>query len=285
MGALMMLQQLMYRAFRPVLPEPARSESAEVRPALSDWVAPKTRLTKRALYAVVGALLGLGAPLGWLLLRELNERRVLPLDHVLGEEGALYTYLLVGTSTAFAIFGFVVGRLSDRLTRMNRHLAEVAITDPLTGLYNPRYFKQRLQEERARAARHEASLSLIVLDLDHFKRVNDRFGHPVGDAVLTHAARVISDTARASDIACRIGGEEFAVICPLTSSTDAAALAERIRTKLERTPSWTGSGKIELTASFGVAEVTGAKAALLERADAALYRAKAAGRNQVVQDG
>src|SRR5207244_403913 len=127
-------------------------------------------------------------------------------------------------------------------------------------------------------------VSLVVLDLDHFKTINDLRGHAAGDEALRLVARVIGSTIRASDVAGRIGGEEFAIVLPETTASDAANLAERLRERIASHPAAHNGDAFELTASFGVAGDNGGVRfeSLLARADAAMYNAKADGRNRVV---
>ncbi|MDZ7754777.1 MAG: DUF484 family protein [Gammaproteobacteria bacterium] len=158
-------------------------------------------------------------------------------------------------------------------------------TDPLTGLYNRRYLEARLAEEVSRARRHGMPLSCMFLDVDHFKRINDRHGHAAGDAVLRHLAERITELLRASDVAVRYGGEEFALLLPQTAAAEAAVLAERLRAHLAAQPIEVAGvdSPMEVTVSIGVAELAADEdgAGLLDGADRALYRAKAGGRNRV----
>ena len=165
------------------------------------------------------------------------------------------------------------------------HVVQVqAVTDELTGLVNRRRFMTALETETARTSRLRPP-SLILADLDDFKRVNDRFGHPVGDELLQEFARALLDHVRDIDIPARLGGEEFAVLLPETPVDGASAVAERLQRFLAATPLLVKNGhSIHATASFGVAELVEGEAGdeLLRRADAALYRAKDEGKNQVV---
>jgi len=177
---------------------------------------------------------------------------------------------------------------ADKL-RHNVHLSvEMAMTDQLTGLYNRRYMARHLETLLAGLATSGKALSFLVMDVDHFKRVNDSHGHDVGDEVLREFARRISDNIRGHDLACRFGGEEFVVIMPETDVQMAYKVAERLRTSVECTPFPISRGSaLQITVSIGVArtEGTGDTAdALLRRADQALYRAKHTGRNRVVAD-
>lgn len=159
---------------------------------------------------------------------------------------------------------------------------EQASTDHLTGLANRRRFERQLEREVARTARHGRPFSLITLDIDHFKRVNDTYGHETGDEAIKSIARVLQQGTRGIDLASRIGGEEFAVILTETNLTGATEVAERLRLAV-KTVEIPAVGRI--AASFGVAECpTHAETAreLLARADAALYEAKREGRDRVV---
>jgi diguanylate cyclase (GGDEF)-like protein len=165
--------------------------------------------------------------------------------------------------------------------------ARSAVTDPLTGLYNRGFFLQALKREVLRARRHDLLLSLVMVDLDDFKRINDTRGHLEGDRVLMKAATLIGESLREIDIAARYGGEEFAIILPETSRTGAAVVADRIR---RRTASDFGRRRTAppVTLSAGVAgypEDAGTAEELIRRADEALYRAKADGKNRVTLVG
>ena len=166
--------------------------------------------------------------------------------------------------------------------RLHEVVREQALTDELTGLLNRRAFVDTLEGEIARANRLGGPLSLLFADLDDFKRINDRLGHPVGDEVLQTFAELLRGELRGIDTAARMGGEEFAVLLPGTELDDAMAVAERIRGRiadraLQREAMGTG-----LTTSIGVVHYDfGTPAELLRRADAALYRAKEQGKNRV----
>lgn len=176
-------------------------------------------------------------------------------------------------------------RAALRLSRLLGMLAQHAQVDGLTGLWNRRYFDTRWAEEIAGATRHNRPLSIAILDLDHFKSINDMFGHPAGDAVLEGFAGLLREERRATDIACRFGGEEFSLIMPDTAPRDAAVVCDRLRTKLE-TLKWTRHPERAVTVSVGIAGSDGAAAvtagAWLEAADKNLYEAKRSGRNRVV---
>ena len=182
-------------------------------------------------------------------------------------------------------------RNAVRIRSLIKMLAQRAQIDGLTGLWNRAHFDQRLHEEIVSAVRHGSPLALVLCDLDHFKSVNDRFGHTHGDRVLEECARVLGG-GRAGDVSCRYGGEEFAIILPRSSAADAAALAERLREAI-RSLRWEEAPSLVVTATFGVAELeargdaTPAAMArvLIQRADAAMYSAKQAGRDRVLIAG
>jgi len=169
----------------------------------------------------------------------------------------------------------------QHLVKMLAHKAQI---DGLSGLWNRRYFDQRLLQEFSEAQRHQRPLSLIICDVDRFKRLNDQFGHPFGDRVVERVAQILS-SGRGSDIACRYGGEEFGVILPSTPLERALEVAERHREGIE-SQMWTGQPDLVVTTSFGVADLQrldpGASMKdLVEAADAALRNAKNSGRNRV----
>ena len=191
----------------------------------------------------------------------------------------LYLYMLLGTIAAFTVFGVVLGSREALLE-------EMAFRDSLTGLHNSRYLHARLREELASAKRDKRPTSLVLLDIDHFKKVNDQYGHPVGDQVIQFVGRIIQSVSREGEVTARVGGEEFALLLPNTSTREAAAAAERLRGVLGRASIRIGSGhRLAVTVSAGVAcanDDGGRDAAVLyRRADQALYRAKDQGRNRV----
>lgn len=176
--------------------------------------------------------------------------------------------------------------LSIANIRLREALRNQSIKDPLTGLYNRRYLTEMLDREIRRAVRAEQPLGILMLDLDHFKKFNDTYGHDAGDTVLREAASFLTRSIRVEDIVCRFGGEEFVVILPTADLNSAHARAERIRSKLrELTVMHQGQSLGMITVSVGVANLplhgTSAKE-VLEAADAALYRAKREGRDRVV---
>src|SRR2546423_1059250 len=162
-----------------------------------------------------------------------------------------------------------------------REARQLADLDALTGLHNRRFFHETLARECARAHRYERKLSLIVFDLDDFKDVNDRIGHLAGDAVLAEAGERVRDVVRTADIACRVGGDEFAVILPESSIGDADQLYRRIQNAISSRPLGQG-GKLFLSAGVAELRAEDDPVSIFQRADDALYRAKEAGKGRVM---
>lgn len=166
------------------------------------------------------------------------------------------------------------------LTQKNIELEHIASTDALTGMYNRVRFDKELEAELRRAKRYQGDLSLIMVDVDHFKRINDLYGHQVGDTVLTKLSHVLRENLRRIDVMGRWGGEEFVVIVPQTEFDNAVSLAEKLRVAIEE---YNFPEVVNITASFGVTSYKKGDTAdaLLKRADTALYEAKKKGRNRV----
>jgi two-component system, cell cycle response regulator len=180
-------------------------------------------------------------------------------------------------------------RYTERLRDNVQHSMELAIADPLTGLFNRRYMESHVGTLMDRSAARGKSLSVLILDIDYFKSVNDGFGHDAGDDVLREFSDRLKASIRGIDLACRYGGEEFVVVMPDTDLGIATMVAERIRRRIaaEPFPIEGGSRSIEVTISVGIAARMGPQdnaALMLKRADEALYRAKRDGRNRVVAD-
>ena len=180
-----------------------------------------------------------------------------------------------------------IGDLARSFYRMAGKLEKEICHDLLTGLFTRNVLHIRLTEEHAQCQRHSNDFALLMLDIDHFKKVNDTYGHGIGDEVLRHIAAILQEQTRGGDCPARYGGEEFVVLLPATHRRNALYVAEKIRSSIEkysfRLPE---GGKIQVTASIGVAlfpEDTGDDAWLLELADQAMYEAKKKGRNCVVQ--
>lgn len=181
-------------------------------------------------------------------------------------------------------------RVAERtaaLRAANEQLQKLAVTDALTGVMNRRALFELLGREMDRHQRHGHALAVVMFDIDHFKHVNDRYGHNAGDAVLRHVARVTGQALRSADTLARYGGEEFVIVAPETDATRALQLAERVREALQSSRATIDGERIAVTASFGVATLAGGERGpehLLACADRALYAAKVGGRNRVVAE-
>ena len=186
------------------------------------------------------------------------------------------------SSVKFHGFWHAVAIVRDITSRKmtEERLKQLATTDALTGAYNRRYFNEILHKELLRSNRYSTPLTLILMDVDHFKRVNDVFGHLVGDHVLIQLSALIADTLRESDVLARWGGEEFTVLVPNCDDASGLRLAEKLRLAIESAV-FTDVGKI--TCSFGVTcyQLSDTQQTIIKRADDGLYNAKAAGRNRV----
>ncbi len=171
----------------------------------------------------------------------------------------------------------IMSNISDQ-EKYKQELENLTVTDPLSGINNRRYFQTKIVDEISRANRYKHPLSLIIFDIDFFKRVNDQHGHDVGDEVIKEYSKFISQMLREEDYFCRIGGEEFSIILPHIDKGKAYKVAEKIRESVEA-----HKEVLPITMSFGVVEYqTGEDAeATFQRADKALYKAKESGRNRV----
>lgn len=192
----------------------------------------------------------------------------------------VYSYFFCLTMIVFGVFGIMIGSREDLLKKM-------ALTDTLTGLFNSRYLWIRLKEEIVSAKRYKTPLSIIAFDIDFFKKVNDNLGHPAGDKALQHFGNVLQTQIRKSDIAARVGGEEFVILLPHTTAKTAADIAERIRKLIKQINMKTGAGKkFNITVSAGVVCTTDYVDHNAEEiyalADQALYNAKKHGRDLVM---
>jgi len=176
--------------------------------------------------------------------------------------------------------------LRDQLKEAQRRLYDLSITDELTGLYNRRYFFKRLKEEVRRATRHNYELSISIADIDHFKRINDEFGHEFGDIVLKEIAEVLKKNVREEDVAARYGGDEFVFLLPYTDRESARIQAERIRAEVENLFFKRGNTILKVGISIGIASYfedgCSSPESVLEVADRRLYIAKSLGRGKVV---
>ena len=203
--------------------------------------------------------------------------------------GVTATTAVVAVGAAAAILALALAIL---LARSHRQLAQardearrnrlLADLDGLTGLHNRRYFHEQLGREVARARRYGRQLALVVFDLDDFKRINDRIGHLAGDAVLAETAERTRGVVRSADIACRVGGDEFAVLLPEASGREAEQLYERLQRAVSSRPV-AEAGDVSVSAGIAELQADDEPGSFFERADQALYRAKARGKGQVVR--
>lgn len=196
---------------------------------------------------------------------------------------------VLSTVLVLAIFLFFSTRLMRQLHAAHKAIEALVTTDELTGLANRRHFFERFEEEVDRARRYGSQLSMIMIDIDLFKNVNDTYGHPIGDVVLKEVARLLAANIRVSDIVARYGGEEFAILIPALSAKEAALAAEKLRVVIEVNSISLDGPPINVTISCGVADLKSVadqdgshKDNLIKAADQSLYQAKAGGRNQVV---
>jgi len=199
--------------------------------------------------------------------------------------GLALSLVIWRTNNVTIIQNKLIKRQKDELEKKNTQLEHMVRTDMLTGLYNRMRFTEFVEMETARVKRTGENSSLIFMDLDHFKNVNDNYGHPSGDTVLKWIAGVIKGQLRSTDILARFGGEEFAILLPDTSVEGACKVAEKVRTAIENCSFPGKMENLKMTASFGVAplntdEVNSFQTAY-KKADAALYRAKKGGRNRI----
>lgn len=232
--------------------------------------------TRSIWYAAAGAILAVGAPTGLLILRELATPR--PVTTELLSNRLTYLYVLVTTVLVLAFLGFVLGRQADQLAALSE-------TDALTHLPNRRALRQHLEEEFSRSVRYGTPLSLMLVDIDGLKQVNDTDGHPAGDRLIRSVAAAITRGLRQSDFGARWGGDEFAIVAPNTPVSAGRTSAERLVERISRESAVDRDRRA--TVSVGIATFDPAEGqyadleALARAADDALYRAKANGRNRV----
>jgi diguanylate cyclase (GGDEF)-like protein len=202
------------------------------------------------------------------------------------DKSELYEHLAELSEETSRLTDELASRTLERtqLNQIIHELTELSLRDPLTGLFNRRALLERMVAELARARRHGEPLCLLMVDIDHFKRVNDTYGHGVGDLVIAHVAKLLNRGRRASDIVSRYGGEELVLLLPHTPLEGALILAERLRLVVEASSYRTPSGRDRVTVSIGVScfnQAMHEPSQLLEVADRALYQSKREGRNRV----
>jgi len=195
--------------------------------------------------------------------------------------GLAYTIRFFVTLTLTIVLANIILSI---IVDLHRRLLDQAMVDPLTGVFNRRHMERTLRDAIERKRRSSASASLLLIDVDHFKRINDRFGHATGDSVLKGIASLVSKRARKLDLLFRIGGEEFILLLPDAQEEAAAVVAEQLRASVAESPLVEGQ---QITVSIGVSELQGGESldSWMKHADDALYSAKKAGRNRVVCGG
>lgn len=249
-------------------------------------------MKKAFFFALFGFFLGLGAPLGALSLLWFSPHPALQLPYFIAEEWKdhlfFFTYMLSGTSLSFAFFGFMLGRSMDVIQAQNKKLSHQATQDDLTGLGNHRFLHEIFKVEFQKHMTDHKPLSCLMMDLDHFKKVNDTCGHPFGDFVLKHFSMILKKSVRSRDVATRYGGEEFLCILPDCDLKEAHQVAERIRKETEQYTFSDGQNQMPVTVSIGAVTSYGRSGTsyqhLIALADQALYEAKHKGRNRIVQE-
>src|SRR4051812_37979588 len=179
----------------------------------------RLRSTRSVWYALAGGVLSIGAPTGLLVLREVYAPR--PVTAELISDRLTYLYVLLASALVLAFVGFVLGRQADRLAALSQ-------TDALTGLPNRRALSEHIREELQRARRYRTPMSLLLIDVDGLKQVNDTHGHAAGDRIIRAVALAIAQTLRESDFGARWGGDEFGIVAPNTTSEAARVSAERL---------------------------------------------------------
>jgi diguanylate cyclase (GGDEF)-like protein len=240
----------------------------------------------RSYLVVAGGLLFMSASEGAQVFLAVSQSALLPAhiawDHV-SIQAAGYITILLG----LLLWIRDLRQTRNDLQRSNSALQKVAATDFLTGLVSRRQASFLLDFETARARQRRHPLGFIMIDLDHFKTINDEHGHLAGDAVLAHIGHLLKSRLRETDIVSRYGGEEFLVLIPAATSPGVAALAETLRQAIAENPTAYRGQSLPMTASFGVvtSHIDGEETAqdAISRADAALYAAKALGRNRVIR--
>jgi diguanylate cyclase (GGDEF)-like protein len=211
-------------------------------------------------------------------------------DAILSLRLILLAILVLTLLALIAIAVFVFRPLFARIARQQQEMISLAQTDPMTNLYNRRYFMENADAEIARHQRYGRTLSVLALDIDHFKNVNDTYGHSVGDEAIIHTVRVCQENLRKNDIMGRTGGEEFTILLPETGIGEATLVAEKLRRSIAESkiiPTSKEVGTIRLTVSIGVANLNDDDESFFDlhkRADACLYTAKNQGRDRVIDD-
>lgn len=251
-------------------------------------------MNHRSRYLIISALAGLSVPFVWLLWRAFVTRRSWWMTWFEAEwnrNGAFYLVLGFCAVFAFTLFGYIIGKMRDDLRNESEEalgdheaLAEMAARDGLTGLFNARYVHERLELDMEEAI--QSPMACLLVDIDHFKKINDTHGHPCGDEVLTGVTEVLKSAVRRIDAVARLGGEEFLILLPGAPRERATAIAERIRRDVQKMEIRFEDKAVRVTVSVGVVTYPApglrTKTELLKAVDQALYAAKRAGRNRVI---
>jgi diguanylate cyclase (GGDEF)-like protein len=238
----------------------------------------------RLTYPLAGIVLGAGAPIGAFLLRWISNAtvRAAPLAE-LSNNRFFYLYELIGSCIVFALAGWGAGVRADRLERAESFYHALSEHDPLTGLYNERAFRDRYSRSLERAIRIGQPLSLLLIDVDGLKKINDQYGHRAGNKALIHVAKALREAKRREDSASRWGGDEFAILLEGADENATRRVAESVLARVRQKPVPFTRGHLTVSVSAGActAAVVTPATDLFARADEALYAAKRAGRNQV----
>lgn len=237
----------------------------------------------RLLYTLIGLLLGIGAPIGAFVIRYLfiPQVQAAPIAD-LTTNRFFYAYQLVGSCLAFMISGFAAGVRAEQLREAESFYHALSEHDALTGLYNARAFRNRYARLLERATRTGAPVSLLLIDIDHLKQINDRYGHATGNKVLMHVANALREAKRSEDSAARWGGDEFAILLDGADASSARRVADNALAHVKAKPVAFTRG-LTVTISIGACTATRvtADADLFAAADRALYGAKREGRDRV----
>jgi diguanylate cyclase (GGDEF)-like protein len=254
-----------------------------------------TGLSNGMIGGSIGFALGLGAPAGWLLLRALTSGGGMDLEWFGSEyaaHGSFYIYLTLTTPAVFALFGTFLGGLTDRLRaqqnallKLSAELERRSITDELTGVHNRHHLTREIDKEIERSVRHGHPLSGIMIDIDDFKGINDRFGHTAGDRALRDIAHLLQTAVRSIDTVGRYGGDEFVVLLPESGPEGARVVADRILREVRQYRLPTDHGPVPVTVSAGIVSFADAgtltRTAFFDRIDRSLFQAKFLGKNRV----
>ncbi len=239
------------------------------------------RMPAACSYALVGLFLGLGAPAGALAIRMLGG--IPDVTRELRDHEFFYRYQLAGSCAVFGVAGWFLGRRADRYRRGRDLYRDLAEHDALTRLANARAFLDHHQRAVEHAARYDEPLSLLLLDVDELKGINDALGHAFGHAALVHVANVLRESKREDDVAARWGGDEFALLMRGADEAAARRQADAILARLREAPARSEGAERRISVTIGIASARGVEAAaLFERADRALYAGKSSGRGRAV---